>query len=76
MIVTVIPTNLVTNYLLLLACPFVETKIKNQILGKVTGNISVFYLWRFALLFKGIPNSIDFHKRIFLHVIPVRIIVY
>ena len=28
-----------------------------------------------VLYFKDMPNSIDFYKRIFLHVIPVRIIV-
>ena len=30
---------------------------------------------RVALYFKAILNSIDFYKEIFLHVIPVRIIV-
>ena len=38
-------------------------------------NISVFCLWRVALYFKAMPNSIDFYKEIFLHVIPVCIIV-
>ena len=35
MIVTIIPTNLVTNSLLSLFCPFIETKIKNQVLSKL-----------------------------------------
>ena len=35
MTVTIIPTNLVTNSLLSLFCPFMETKNKNQILSKV-----------------------------------------
>ena len=34
-----------------------------------------FSLQRVAFYFKGMPNSIDFDKRIFLHVIPARIIV-
>ena len=46
-----------------------------QVGGLVTRNISVSCLQRVALYFKGMPNSIDFHKKIFLHVIPARIIV-
>ena len=46
-----------------------------QVDGLVTRNISVFCLERVALYFKAMPNSIDFYKGIFLHVIPVRIIV-
>ena len=38
-------------------------------------NISAFCLQRLALYFKDIPNSTDFYKGYFLHVIPVRIIV-
>ena len=41
----------------------------------VTKSISVFCLWRVTLYFKVMPNSKDFSKGIFLHVIPVRIIV-
>ena len=41
----------------------------------VTRNISVFCLLQVALYFKAMPNSIDFYKGIFLHAIPVRIIV-
>ena len=48
-IVTIIPKNLVTNSLLFLVCPFIETK-KSR-------------------------STIDFYKRIFLHVIPTCIIV-
>ena len=33
--VTIIPTNLVTNSLLSLSCPLVETKNKNQVLSKL-----------------------------------------
>ena len=38
-------------------------------------NVSFYLLQRVTLFFKDMPNSIDFYKRIFLHVIPVRIIV-
>ena len=33
--VTMIPTNLVTNLILFLFCPFVESKNKNQISSKL-----------------------------------------
>ena len=46
-----------------------------QVGGLVMRKFSVFCLQRVALQFKAMPNSIDFHKGIFLHVIPVRIIV-
>ena len=46
-----------------------------QVGDLVTRNISVFCLLRVALYFKAMPNSIDFYKEMFLHVIPVRIIV-
>ena len=35
-IVTIIPTNLITNLLLLLFCPFLQTKNKNQIFSSLT----------------------------------------
>ena len=41
----------------------------------VTRNSFDFCLYRVVLYFKVMLNSIDFYKRIFLHVIPVRIIV-
>ena len=46
-----------------------------QVGGLVTRNISVFCLYRVALYFKDMPNSIDFYKGIFLRVIPVHPIV-
>ena len=46
-----------------------------QVGGLVMRNFSIFCLWRMALYFKAMPNSIDFYKGIFLHLIPVRIIV-
>ena len=45
-----------------------------QVGDLVTRNISVFCLKRVKLYFKGMPNSIDFYKRIFLHVIPAYVI--
>ena len=46
-----------------------------QVGGLVKRNISAFCLQRVALYFKAMLNSIDFHKGIFLHGIPVCIIV-
>ena len=42
---------------------------------QVGGNISVFCLQWVVLYFKAMPNSMDFYKGIFLHVIPVCTIV-
>ena len=44
-----------------------------QVGDLVTRNISVFCLQWVVLYFKGMTNSIDFYKRISLHVIPIRI---
>ena len=43
--------------------------------GLLTRNSFAFCLKCVALYFNEIPNSIDFYKKIFLHVIPARIIV-
>ena len=59
-----ISTDLVTNSFLSSFSPFLQTKNKNQRFSK----------W-VTLYFKAMPNSIDFYKGIFLHVIPVRTIV-
>ena len=74
-IVTIIPTDLVTNSLLSSFCPFSQTKIKKQVGGLVTRSISDFSLWWVALSFRAIPKLIGFYKGIFLHVIPVHMIV-
>ena len=51
-------------------------KPKIRILSRCFGNNKCcFCLQRISLYFKAMPNSIDFYKEIFLHVIPVRIIV-
>ena len=46
-----------------------------QVGSIVTRNISVFCSQQVALFFRGIPNSTDFHKRIFWHVIHAHVIV-
>ena len=74
-IVTITPTDLVTNSLLSSFCPFSQTKIKKQVGGLVTRSISDFSLWWVALSFRAMPKLICFYKGIFLHVIPVRMIV-
>ena len=76
-IVTIIPADLVTNSLLSFFCSPNQKKESGfqQVGGLVTRNNSVFCLKWVVLYFKAIPNSIDFCKVIFLHVIPVRIIV-
>ena len=79
MIVTIIPTDLVTNSLLSLFCPFLETnnKIKFSRISW-SGNQKYFCFLcnkRVVLYFKAMPNSIDFIKGIFFHDISLRIIV-
>ena len=46
-----------------------------QVGGLVTRNISAFCLQRVALDSKAMPNSVNFYKGIFLHDIPVCIVV-
>ena len=58
-IVTTIPANLVISSPLFLFCPFIETKNKNQIDKSIQQE----------------SNLIDVYKIIFLHIIPVHIIV-
>ena len=78
-VVTIIPTDLVTNLLLSFFLSFLTNQKQEsgfqQVGGLVTRNISVFCLRPVVLYFKDMPNSIDFYKRIFFHVIPVRVVV-
>ena len=80
-IVTIIPTDLVTNSLLSTFCPFLQTKNKNQVGGGSatwwSGNEKYFCVLFIAshIYFKAMPKSIDFYKGTFLHAIPVLIIV-
>ena len=74
-IVTIIPANLATNYpLSIYKNQKQEPKIQ-QVGGLVMRNISSFCLWWVVLYFKGMMISIEFYKRIFLNVIPARIVV-
>ena len=59
--VTMIPTTLVTNLLLFLN---LKTNVKFPTMG--TKNISVFCLWRISLYFKGMLQSTEFYKGIFV----------
>ena len=78
LLLNVIPTNLVRNSLLSLFCHFIETK-NNQIFSKLVvwwqEIVFFFCLQQVVLYLKRMLNSIDFHKRIFVHVIPACIIV-
>ena len=76
-IVTIIPTVLVTNSLLNLFYPVVETKSKNQIFSKlvVWYKKYLFFLYSMSCSTSKVCAIQDFYKRIFLHAIPVRIIV-
>ena len=76
---TIILTNLVPYSLLSLACLFVETKNKYQIFSNLViwvWEISFFFLFIASrALLQRYANSIDFYKRIFVHVIPAGIVV-
>ena len=77
-ILTIIPTDLVTNSLLSSFCLSYKPKTRirfSAIWWSGSENVSVFFLKRVALHFTAMPNSTDFYKGIFLHIIPVRIIV-
>ena len=77
-IITIIPTNLVRNLLLSSFSAFLETKNKNLIsISWWSGKKKYFCFLLIAsrALLQSQSNSIDFYKGIFLHVIPVRIIV-
>ena len=63
-----------TLFLLFLANQKQESGFQ-QVGGLVTRNTSVFCLQRIMLYVRAMPNSIDFFKGIFLHVLPVRIII-
>ena len=57
-------------------CRIQKQESSFQLVGHlVSRNISVFCLQRVAHYFKDMPNSIDFYKRILLHVIPTSSIV-
>ena len=77
-ILTITSTDLVTKSLLSSFFLKLQSKKESgfqQIGGLVTRKISVFCLYQVTPYFKALPNSIDFYKGIFLHIIHVRIIV-
>ena len=76
-IVTIIPTNLKFAFITFLSFRRNQKQESNfqQVGGPLTRNLSAFCVYWVALYFKGMPNAIDFYKRIFLSVIPARIIV-
>ena len=74
-IVLNISTDLVTNLLLFLVCPFLQIKNKNQVFSKLAVWQKEMFLFIVALYFKAMPDAIDLYKGIFLHVIHVCIIV-
>ena len=64
---TIIPQNLVTNWLLSFLKP--KTSIRSSV-SWWSGNKKCFFcLQQVVLYFKAMPNSIDFYKGIFLHVL-------
>ena len=79
--VTIFPTDLVTNSLLssLYSLSCKPKQNRNKVFSKLVVYNNKYFCFLFitscALLQKAMPNSIDFCKGIFLHVIPVRIIV-
>ena len=76
-IVTIISTLLVTNSLSFSFCPFLQTKNKNQVSSKLmvwSQELFLFFVYSESHSTSE-PNAIDFYEGIFLHAIPVRIIV-
>ena len=78
-ILTIIPTNLLTNQLSCLFYTPVEKKKQEsdflQVNDLVARNFSAFCLQPAAIYFKDMPNSTDLSERIFSHVIPAGIVV-
>ena len=76
-IAAIIPANVVTSFLSSLFFQRNQKQEWNfqQVGGLLRRNSFAFCLWQVILYLKGVLNSMNFYKRIFLHVIPVRIIV-
>ena len=78
-VVTIIRTDFVTN-LFLSSFFFLSHKLKTKVKFSASwwsGNekyFSFLFIAIRALLQRHMPNSIDFYKGIFLHVVPVRLI--
>ena len=66
-IVAIIPTDLVANSLLSSFCPLLQFKNKNQVFSRLAiWKQEIFLFFVYALYFKAMPNSTDFHKNNFL----------
>ena len=74
MIVTIIPTDIVTNSLLSSFYPFLQTKNKNQIFSKSVVWQPEILLFLVYTESNAMSNLADFYKRIFLRVNPVCIV--
>ena len=74
---TTIPTDLVINLILFLFCLSIETRNKYQVSASWWSGNEKYFCFLFTAsraLLQRYTNSIDFYKRNFWHVIPVRII--
>ena len=77
-IVTITPENMVTDSLLSPFCLFLESKNKYKIFSKLlvwSREKALIFVWSESCSTWSMPNLIEFYKGIFLHVIPVRVIV-
>ena len=78
-IVTIIPIKFIYKFAFIPILSFLRKQKQKsnfqQVVGLVARNISTFSVKRAALYFRTMPNSIDFYKATFLHVILIRIIV-
>ena len=75
-IVSIIPTDLVTNSFLSSFCPFLQIKNKNFVFSKLVVQLYFCFLFKASRsLLQSHPNSTDFYKGVFSYVIPIRIIV-
>ena len=74
--VTIIPKDLVTNSFLSSFLLFYKPKTRIRFSARWwSGNEKYFCFLLIASHLKAMPNAIDVYKRIFLHVIPVCVIV-
>ena len=76
-IVTIIPIKFIYKFAFIPILSFLRKQKQKSNFQQVlvARNISTFSVKRAALYFRAMPNSIDFYKAIFLHVILIRIIV-
>ena len=64
-IVTIIPTNLISNYSLLSAfCLFLDTRNKNQIFGYCWSGNDKYYCFLFKVSHTLLQNHAEFNRRL------------